>query len=84
MERHKTTIITCNGTTMGRFPRLTPVRPDSRSPGAGTHDCHIAGTRVSIGRRGKEWGTGPSMFMGVLITDEISWMTDSPAQSFVG
>ena len=25
---------------MGRFPRLTPVRPDSRSPSAGTHNCH--------------------------------------------
>ena len=44
----------------------------------------ITGTRVSIGRRGKEWGTGPSMFMGVPITDEISWMTDSLARSFVG
>ena len=41
MERHKTTIITCNGTTMGQFPRLTPVRPDSWSPGAGTHNRHI-------------------------------------------
>ena len=44
----------------------------------------IAGTRVSVGRRGKEWGTGPYAFMGVPITEEISWMTDSPALSFVG
>ena len=26
MERHKTTQSHANGTTMGRFPRLTPVR----------------------------------------------------------
>ena len=44
----------------------------------------IAGTRVLMGRRGKKWRTGPSMFMGVPITDEISWMTDSLARSFVG
>ena len=44
----------------------------------------IAGTRVLAGRRGKEWGTGPSMFMGVPITDEISWMTDSRVADFVG
>ena len=37
-----------------------------------------AGTRVLTGRRDKEWGTGPSMFMGVPITEEVSWMTDSP------
>ena len=43
MESHKTQTITCNGTTMGRFPRLTPVRPDSRSPGAGTHNRHSGG-----------------------------------------
>ena len=40
MEDHKMQTITCYGTTMGRFPRLTPVRPDSRSPGAGTHNRH--------------------------------------------
>ena len=40
MERHKTQTITCYGTMMGRFPRLTPVRPDSQSPGAGTHNRH--------------------------------------------
>ena len=44
----------------------------------------ITGTRVSISRRGKNEGTGPNMFMGVPITDEISWMTDSLARSFVG
>ena len=44
----------------------------------------IAGTRVLTSRRGKEWGTGPSMFMGVPITDEISWMTDSRVADFVG
>ena len=43
-----------------------------------------AGTRVSTGRRGKEWGTGPRRFMGVPITDEISWMTDSRVADFVG
>ena len=44
----------------------------------------IAGTRVSSGRRGKKTGTGPNTFMGVPITDELSWMTDNPAQNFVG
>ena len=40
MEHHKTQTITCNGTTMGRFPQLTLVRLDSQSPGAGIHNCH--------------------------------------------
>ena len=44
----------------------------------------IAGTRVLTSRRGKKRGTGPSMFMGVPITDEISWMTDSRVADFVG
>ena len=43
-----------------------------------------ASTRVSDSHRGKKGGTGPIMFMGVPIADEISWMTDSPARSFVG
>ena len=44
----------------------------------------IAGTRVLTGRRDKEWGTSPSMFMGVPIADEMSWMTDSRVADFVG
>ena len=33
MERHKTTQSHANGTTMGRFPRLTPVRLSPQVPG---------------------------------------------------
>ena len=51
MEGHKAQAITCYGTTMGRFPRLTPVRPDSRSPGAGTHNRHT----VCSGSSGPGW-----------------------------
>ena len=40
MEHHKIGTITCYGTTMGWFPWLTPVRLDSQSPGAGTHNHH--------------------------------------------
>ena len=32
MERHKTTQSHANGTTMGRFPRLTPVRLSPQVP----------------------------------------------------
>ena len=44
----------------------------------------IAGTWVLTSRRDKERGTGPSMFMGVPIADEMSWMTDSRVADFVG
>ena len=32
MEHHKVTTITCYGTTIGRFPRLTPVRLSPQVP----------------------------------------------------
>ena len=39
---------------MGRFPRLTPVRPDSRSPGAGIHNRHNAHDIVSQRKDGRD------------------------------
>ena len=62
--------------------RPLPMLLEDEKPKRGGDD--IAGTRVSTGRRGKEWGTGLSMFMGVPIADGMSWMTDSRVADFVG
>ena len=54
MERHKTTQSHANGTTMGRFPRLTPVRLSPQVPGHMTVSLYVVcqcrfGLRSSAG-----------------------------------
>ena len=52
-----------------------------------TCQADIAGTRdvrSRSDRRGKKEVTGPVMFMGVPVIDELSWMTDSRVAEFVG
>ena len=55
MERHKTTQPHANGTTMGRFPRLTPVRLSPQVPDHMTVSVSLATERAVSYAKGNQY-----------------------------
>ena len=65
MERHKTTQSHADGTTMGRFPRLTPVRLSPQVPD------HMTVSRRDVTKGKRTYEVLPSTGCGTISRQDV-------------